>query len=113
MMMPCRGHLTLSRTVLGLYHVTSFCARDIYHYICRACVGRNLAFLELLMIISSVFRRFDIVLEYPNKPVSQSNHSAGLAVADALIAPDERELFEETSELCRGFETTFDIVGQL
>jgi hypothetical protein len=79
MMMPCREHLTLSRTVPGSYHVRNFCVRDIYHYICRACVGRNFAFLELLMIISSVFRRFDIVLEYPDKPVSQSNHCAGLA----------------------------------
>jgi len=35
----------------------------------RACVGRNFAFMELLVIISSVFRRFDIVLEYPDKPV--------------------------------------------
>jgi len=32
----------------------------------RACVGRNFAFMELLVIISSVFRRFDIVL-YPDK----------------------------------------------
>jgi benzoate 4-monooxygenase len=33
----------------------------------RACVGRNLAILELLIIISSVFRRFDIVLEHPDE----------------------------------------------
>ena len=39
--------------------------------ICRGCVGRNLAFLELLVVISSVFRRFDIVLTHPDKPVSQ------------------------------------------
>lgn len=38
--------------------------------ICRACVGRNLASLELLIIISSVFRRFDIVLEHPDETVS-------------------------------------------
>jgi hypothetical protein len=36
---------------------------------CRACVGRNLASMELLIIISSVFRRYDIVLEDPNKKV--------------------------------------------
>ena len=39
-----------------------------------------------MIIISSVFRRFDIVLEYPVKPVSHSNHCASVAVADTLIA---------------------------
>ncbi|KAI0002159.1 cytochrome P450 monooxygenase [Russula compacta] len=34
----------------------------------RACVGRNLAVLELLIIISSVFRRYEIVLEHPDEP---------------------------------------------
>ena len=43
---------------------------DYLSPICRACVGRNLATLELLIIISSVFRRFDIVLEHPDEPVS-------------------------------------------
>ncbi|KAL5499093.1 hypothetical protein ACEPAH_1611 [Sanghuangporus vaninii] len=32
----------------------------------RACVGRNLAMTELLIIMSSIFRRFDIVLEQYN-----------------------------------------------
>ena len=72
----------------------------IFITICRACVGQNFAFLELLVIISSVFRRFDIVLEYPDKPVSQSNHCAGVALAvDALIARDDGELSKETSKL--------------
>jgi benzoate 4-monooxygenase len=35
----------------------------------RACVGRNLATLELLIIISSIFRRYEIVLEDPDEPV--------------------------------------------
>ncbi|KIM86675.1 hypothetical protein PILCRDRAFT_96068 [Piloderma croceum F 1598] len=34
----------------------------------RACVGRNLASMELLIIISSIFRRYDFVLEQPDKP---------------------------------------------
>jgi len=33
----------------------------------RACVGRNLAFLELQIIIGSIMRRFDIVLASPNQ----------------------------------------------
>jgi benzoate 4-monooxygenase len=37
---------------------------------CRGCVGRNLASMELLIILSSVFRRFDIVLEHPEETVS-------------------------------------------
>ncbi|KDQ19990.1 hypothetical protein BOTBODRAFT_27392 [Botryobasidium botryosum FD-172 SS1] len=32
----------------------------------RACVGRNLASMELLIIISSIVRRYDIVLKDPN-----------------------------------------------
>ncbi|KAI9465313.1 cytochrome P450 monooxygenase pc-bph [Lactarius psammicola] len=35
----------------------------------RACIGQNIASLELLLIISSLFRRFDIVLDYPDKPL--------------------------------------------
>ncbi|PPQ92268.1 hypothetical protein CVT25_008576 [Psilocybe cyanescens] len=33
----------------------------------RACVGRNLAFLELQIIVASIMRRYDIVLEHPNQ----------------------------------------------
>ncbi|KAL5499106.1 hypothetical protein ACEPAH_1624 [Sanghuangporus vaninii] len=35
----------------------------------RACVGRNLAMLELLIIISSIFRRYDINVEQPDVPL--------------------------------------------
>ncbi|KAL5480946.1 hypothetical protein ACEPAI_9887 [Sanghuangporus weigelae] len=35
----------------------------------RACAGRNLAITELLIIISSIFRRFGVVLEQPNVPL--------------------------------------------
>jgi len=38
----------------------------------RACVGRNLATLELLIIISSIFRRYEIVLEQPEEPLATS-----------------------------------------
>jgi benzoate 4-monooxygenase len=34
----------------------------------RACVGRNLASMELLIIISSILRRYHFVLEEPDKP---------------------------------------------
>ncbi|KII87769.1 hypothetical protein PLICRDRAFT_176536 [Plicaturopsis crispa FD-325 SS-3] len=34
----------------------------------RACVGRNLAVMELQVIIASILRRFDFVLEAPDKP---------------------------------------------
>lgn len=37
---------------------------------CRACVGRNLASMELFLIISSVFRRYHIVLQNPEEKVS-------------------------------------------
>ncbi|KAI0698054.1 cytochrome P450 monooxygenase pc-bph [Cerioporus squamosus] len=33
----------------------------------RSCVGRNLANLELLVIVASIFRRYDFVLEDPDK----------------------------------------------
>ncbi|KAL5522614.1 hypothetical protein ACEPAG_8631 [Sanghuangporus baumii] len=36
----------------------------------RACVGRNLAMMELLLIISSIFHRYDIVLEQPGIPLN-------------------------------------------
>jgi len=34
----------------------------------RACVGRNLATMELAIIISSILRRYDFVLAEPDKP---------------------------------------------
>ena len=37
----------------------------------RACVGRNLASMELLMIIGSLLRRYEFVLEKPGEPVSE------------------------------------------
>ena len=67
-----------------------------------------------MIIISSVFCRFDIVLEYRVEPVSHSNHCASVAVADSadtLIARDEGELYKETSVMYRGFETTFHIAS--
>jgi len=39
----------------------------------RACVGRNLAFLELQIIIASIMRRYDIVLADPDQRVRISN----------------------------------------
>lgn len=42
----------------------------IYVYsFCRACVGRNLAFLELQIIVASLLRRYDYVLENPEELV--------------------------------------------
>ncbi|KAJ6569111.1 cytochrome P450 monooxygenase [Mycena capillaripes] len=36
----------------------------------RACIGRNLAALELLIIVSSLVRRFDFVLAEPEEPLA-------------------------------------------
>lgn len=44
------------------------CLLSSYTY-SRACVGRNLASMELQIIISSIFRRYDFVLEEPGKSV--------------------------------------------
>ncbi|KAI0824804.1 cytochrome P450 monooxygenase pc-bph [Trametes gibbosa] len=38
----------------------------------RSCVGRNLANLELLVIVASIFRRYDFVLEDPSAPLATS-----------------------------------------
>lgn len=35
----------------------------------RACVGRNLASMELLVIIASFVRKYDVILEYPRDPL--------------------------------------------
>jgi benzoate 4-monooxygenase len=52
-------------------HCPRVVALEIMTPICRACVGRNLASLELLIIISSIFRRYEIVLEHPEELVSE------------------------------------------
>ncbi|KAF9510929.1 hypothetical protein BS47DRAFT_1471747 [Hydnum rufescens UP504] len=38
----------------------------------RACVGKNLATMELVVIIASIFKRYDIVLESPETPMVTS-----------------------------------------
>lgn len=38
----------------------------VFHDSDSACVGRNLASMELLIILASIMRRYDIVLEDPN-----------------------------------------------
>ncbi|TFK73345.1 cytochrome P450 monooxygenase [Pluteus cervinus] len=35
----------------------------------RACVGRNLAYMELQIIVASILRRYDFVLEHPDHPL--------------------------------------------
>lgn len=44
----------------------------------RSCVGRNLASMELLIIIGSILRRYHFVLEDPDKPVSNHAYSTFL-----------------------------------
>jgi benzoate 4-monooxygenase len=44
-----------------LFFLANFCN--------RACVGRNLAFLELQIIVGSIMKRFHFVLEDPDAPV--------------------------------------------
>lgn len=48
-----------------------------------ACVGRNLATLELQIILASIMRRYDIVLENPDQKVS---------TADSKMPLNEEEL---------------------
>jgi benzoate 4-monooxygenase len=37
----------------------------------RACVGRNLATLEMTIIIASIFHRYEFVLDYPGQKVRE------------------------------------------
>ncbi|KAI6040942.1 cytochrome P450 [Pisolithus marmoratus] len=50
-------------------HVAMQKAFNPFSYGPRACVGRNLASMELLIIISSIFRRYHFVLTEPDKPL--------------------------------------------
>jgi hypothetical protein len=50
--------------------IVAFVNVSVYSYPrFRACVGRNLASMELLIIISSILRRYDFVLQEPDEPV--------------------------------------------
>ncbi|KIJ61578.1 hypothetical protein HYDPIDRAFT_96462 [Hydnomerulius pinastri MD-312] len=50
-------------------HTTMQKAFNPFSFGPRACVGRNLAFMELLIIISSILRRYHFVLAEPEKPL--------------------------------------------
>ena len=54
----------------GPRYVTFLACEETFSNLwCRACVGRNLASMELLIIISSILRHYSFVLEEPEKPV--------------------------------------------
>ncbi|EJC97642.1 cytochrome P450 monooxygenase pc-bph [Fomitiporia mediterranea MF3/22] len=44
-------------------------AFNTFSYGPRACIGRNVATMELFIIVSSIFRRYEFVLEEPHKPL--------------------------------------------
>ena len=57
----------------------------------RSCVGRNLANLELLVIVASIFRRYHFVLEDPEKEVrscllSFYNYTSALIGTDLFFS---------------------------
>lgn len=57
------------------------------HWFCsRSCVGRNLASLELLIIVASILRRYDFVLQDADKPVSPWRSSARQAAYNCLTS---------------------------
>ncbi|EJC97643.1 cytochrome P450 monooxygenase pc-bph [Fomitiporia mediterranea MF3/22] len=50
-------------------HATLLKVFNTFSYGPRACIGRNVATMELFIFISSIFRRYDLVLEEQNKPL--------------------------------------------
>ena len=57
-------------SVLGwLLSSLDVCLGSFYFLLFRACVGRNLASMELLIIVASIMRRYDIILESPDQEV--------------------------------------------
>ena len=52
----------------------------------RSCVGRNLANLELLVIVASIFRRYHFVLEDPDMEVRLLTRSIALTLT-AICLP--------------------------
>ena len=67
----------------------------------RACVGKNLAMLELQMTVASIMRRYDIVLENPGEPVRVQFLLNPICVCVAtnvgtVLAGNEGRLPEET-----------------
>ena len=51
----------------------------------RSCVGRNLASLELLVIVASIFRRYEFVLEDPEGEVRGAFHGRGYLKIDGAL----------------------------
>ncbi len=70
----------------------------------RACVGRNLASLELQIIVSSILRRFDFVLEDPAAEVC-GLFFLYLCYLELMVVAvtDEGGFLEETVEVQGGY----------
>ena len=85
-----------SLLVLGWLLVSWAVCLDSFHFLpFRACVGRNLASMELLIIIASIIRRYDFTLENPDHKVCLRFPPWNF---DWLIgtARDERRILEKT-----------------
>lgn len=80
-----------------------------------ACVGKNLASMELLMIIGTIFKRYEFVLRDPEAPVRFSfPHIPPIGVGNLPTSAfrsrfsdaDFGRLPPQTSQLLRRYETT-------
>ena len=73
----------------------------MHAHLCRACVGKNLATMELFIIIATVFKRYEFVLENPKQAVGLTlglGH-ASLFHADKTVrtVPYTRRIPEKTT----------------
>ena len=68
---------------------------------CRSCVGRNLASMELLIIISSILRRYHFVLEHPEKRVGAVHPPCTRASNALSLKFDTKEGFLRKPVECR------------
>ena len=75
------------------------------HFGCRACLGRNLAEMELCVVISSIFRRYDIQLETPAEKVRTSSAMLGYCTFLRSIALISHSMLIPIARNPRGFSS--------
>ena len=66
-----------------------------------------------MIIVSSIFRRYEIVLERPDEPVRRMRLPVDLPSLTDMSVRDKGRLFEEAAKMLCGDEETFNLIGPI
>ena len=85
----------------------------------RACIAKNLAKVELLQVVATIVRRYDIAPLHEKMEVSSSHCFSSLTRKElmvkisARVVEDPRGLYSQNEELHCWYQATLVIIGEM